>query len=744
MDNITFSLDIGTRKIAAFLTRQQNNGIEIVDTVINVHKNRAVRAGQIQDIEEVSRLVNDVKRYLEKNNNIELKKVSTAIAGRNLKCFRSEGYLKFENTREITNDDIRQAELSAIHSVISGMEESIEEYYFAGYTVIRYEIDNETIFQPAGHYAQGLKAELIATFLPRKVLESLFSVTRNIGLEISYLTLEPIAAAEAVLPANMRFIPIVLIDIGAGTSDIAVISKGSIQSFGMIPFAGDFITEGICTRLLVDFNEGERIKKDISSHSNTVDNNMNCYVDIFGKEQKIPANEMIEAILPFVKELAQKIAEEIKKLGFFYNENGSAADFAVVLVGGGSLTPKLNGELASALGIARERIGIRTPYMTNKYNYNMQLPGSNMQASNDSNTIAVLGPQTAVALGLASLSAQTQQISLIHITVNDKKVELINFQDSKLDVMSALMQTGISKQKIYGKPGLAISFTLNGELKTIKGHYPKPSQVFINNQTIELNTQLKEGDKITFIPAIDGENPAVNVSGILPDNQEVVLLINNIEKKINLPFDILINDNPANKDTNINDRDNVRIQTNHSFTSLLLSSGISMENFLENKITIDVMGQRIEKIERNHRLIYNGTPIENIDAIYSISVNPGDVIELKTLKSQLTIKDFIETPAQGRELKVKINGEEFTFPGSLGKILLNGKNVEEDAIVSDGDIVRAISGRDAEAALVDIFKYISVDPKDTIGKRLKLFVNQEEANFTTPLSEGAEVRVGFE
>lgn len=740
MDNTIFTIDIGTSKIAAFITKPVNNYIEISEYMIVKHNNRAVRAGQIHDIEKVAGAVSEIKNALEKKTGTELKKVSTAIAGRNLKCFRSTAATKFDVFKEITHEDIKQTELSAIQSVISSIEHEINDYYFIGSTVIKWEVDNDIITHPIGHQAYELKVEIITTFLPRKVLESLFSVLKKAKLEISYLTLEPIAAAEAVLPKNLRNIPIILIDIGAGTSDIAVISKGSIQSFGMIPVAGDSITECICSELLVEFSEAERVKNELGYIFQQYPENVNSksitFKDIFGKEHTKNATDIFYRIQPSINQLAQSITEEIQNLGYFKDK--FTQNYGIVLVGGGSLTPRLDQEIASIFKIPAERIGRRTPSMVNKFTLASSIsPEIKLQEN-------IFNPQTSVSFGLSSLTVESPSIAFIHIMVNDKKFELLNFQGSQLNVFNALVLAGLSKQKIYGRPGLAKTFTLNGELKAIKGEPPKPAVVSIDNNPVDLDTQLKEGDRIGFVPAVDGMDASAKIGDIIPPVEEFTFIKDGIANSLKFPFDIFIKDKPVSLNREIRDRDDVRMIINHSLKSILASNSINLESLAENKITLDVNGNILEDKIKNYLIKHNNRIIENLESIDKITVNPGDIVEFKYQEPDLKISDFISVPESGRELKVMINGEEFVFPGSTGKILLNGKIVDKNEKINDGDIIRTVTGRDAEAALVDIFKYISVDPKDTLGKRLKLFVNQQEANFTTPLTEGADVKVCFE
>jgi len=97
---------------------------------------------------------------------------------------------------------------------------------------------------------EGLKGgkasvKVVATFLPSHVVEAMLSVLRKVNLTITHLTLEPIAAVNITVPEDLRILNIALVDVGAGTSDIAISKEGTIIAYGMVPLAGDEITEAI-------------------------------------------------------------------------------------------------------------------------------------------------------------------------------------------------------------------------------------------------------------------------------------------------------------------------------------------------------------------------------------------------------------------------------------------------------------------------------------------------------------------
>ena len=122
-----------------------------------------------------------------------------------------------------------------------------------GYTVSGYLLDRYPLTTLKGHTGQQLEADVVATFLPSEVVESLYAVMEAAGLEVASLTLEPIAALNAVIPAELRLLNLVLCDIGAGTSDIAVCRDGAVVGYTMATIAGDEITEALMRQYLVDF-----------------------------------------------------------------------------------------------------------------------------------------------------------------------------------------------------------------------------------------------------------------------------------------------------------------------------------------------------------------------------------------------------------------------------------------------------------------------------------------------------------
>jgi cell division ATPase FtsA len=542
----------------------------------------------------------------------------------------------------------------------------------------------------------------------------MFEVCSKSGMEIDYLTLEPIAALESTLSQGMRSLDTVLVDIGAGTSDIAIVARGRVEAYGMVPMAGDSLTDALCSELLIDFNEAERIKRQIGNPELLSQNTSVDFNDIFGRRQQRPARELFAKLRPAVTALAERISDEIKRLLPSHSEN-----LAMILVGGGSLTPMLEQDLASATCIAPARVGKRAVAMNRDV---------------EDLTGLVSGPDAATVAGIAMLVARRTGLSLTHLTLNEKRITMVNARRNPT-VLSVLLSNGLGIRQIYGRPGMAKTITLNGALVTLKGEMPVPATVELNGNKASFDTQVKEGDKIVFFPAIDGADASKKICEVLPAG---AITFNG--EKCQMPMRVTIDEKPVSLDAAVYDRAAINYEVIANMKGALEFFGIDGALADEKGITVEVNGQYVTLRSNRYALKHNNV---SVDINKEVPIVAGDVIEFKLLDPQWKIEDIVSPPASGNDLHVKINGEERVIPGRKGTILQNGKEVLPDQLLKDGDIIRTIPGKDSCAVMVDVFRYIAVDPSAQAGKRLRLLLNNHESQFTTPLFEGADIKVLF-
>lgn len=351
MSSKLFALDIGTRSVVGIILEENNDHYHVADILVKEHKERAMVDGQIHNVLFVAQLINEIKTELEMKHG-PLTKVSVAAAGRALKTEQASITIPIKNRPIFTEEDISRLELQAVQTAQQQLLQHKEDaktshYYCVGYSVLFYRLDGEEIGSLLDQQGDEAAIEVIATFLPRVVVESLLAALKRADLEMEALTLEPIAAINVLIPPTMRRLNVALVDIGAGTSDIAITDKSTVVAYGMVPTAGDEITEALSDYYLLDFPIAEAAKRQMHKEEQIL------IQDILGFDQYFPREEVLQAIYPAIENLATSIGEEILRL------NSGQAPKAVMLVGGGSLTPHLTDELGKMLNLPANRVAVR-------------------------------------------------------------------------------------------------------------------------------------------------------------------------------------------------------------------------------------------------------------------------------------------------------------------------------------------------------------------------------------------------
>ncbi|MDI3477069.1 MAG: hypothetical protein PWQ59_594, partial [Thermoanaerobacterium sp.] len=229
-DNLIFSLDIGTRVVVGIVGVAENDKLKILAVEQMEHSDRVMFDGQIHDIEKVSSVACKIKEKLEKKLGVSLKNVSLAAAGRSLKTKIVRVEKSIDENYIIKDSDIDNLVLSALNTAKEEIshEGYTVKYHMVGYSITSFYLDGLPITNLKDHTGREISVEIIATFLPYDVVESLYSVAKKADLNVTYLTLEPIAAIGVAIMPQIRMLNIALIDIGAGTSDIAISKEGNI------------------------------------------------------------------------------------------------------------------------------------------------------------------------------------------------------------------------------------------------------------------------------------------------------------------------------------------------------------------------------------------------------------------------------------------------------------------------------------------------------------------------------------
>ena len=495
---LIYALDIGTRSIIGVAGRVMDERLEVLAIEKEEHGRRAMLDGQIEDIDQVAKVARRVTERMEAKLGCKLSRVCVAAAGRALRTEKGHYAMELPQVTRIGSDVISQLESGAVadaESHLSDEQDPQRRSYLVGYTVSGYLLDRYPLATLKDHNGQQLEAEVVATFLPSEVVESLYTVMEAAGLEVASLTLEPIAALNAVIPADLRLLNLVLADIGAGTTDIAICRDGAVVGYTMATTAGDEITETLMRRFLIDFTTAERMKMQASEP--TV-----AYRDVLGFEQSVTGSEIQQTLQGAAKALAQEIAQRVTGI------NG-APPSAMFLAGGGSKLLGLKELVAEALGMDQRRVA---------------LAGNNYDISAFSREYELNDPEYATPLGIA-VSAGLGLISdSYRIMLNGKPAKL--FRSGALTVLDLLMMNGYSSADLVGRTGRSLSVTVDGQRLTFRGESATPCVLRRNGADTTPSALVYAGDSIEFTPAVPGASAQRTPADLLGVDYAGGVLIN--------------------------------------------------------------------------------------------------------------------------------------------------------------------------------------------------------------------------
>lgn len=415
--------------------------------------------------------------------------------------------------------------------------ESNIQFYCVGNTPIKYKLNEFDITNLEGHKANKIAVELIATFLPDEVVDGLYEAVEYAGLQVASLTLEPIAAMNIAIPQQYRLLNIGLIDVGAGTSDICLTKDGSIIAYGMIPLAGDEITEVIAKNYLVDFNTAEKIKMAASSDEPVV------FKDIMGLEQTISVDEILKIADNSVDTMAKNTADKIIEL------NGGKPVNAVFVVGGGGKITGYTDKIADYLGIARQRVAVRGPEVLTTVDFMVD------NFKKDSLYVTPIGICT---------NYYTQKNNFIFVNVNNERIKL--YDNSHLTVVDAVMQIGFPNERLFPRRGKELEFTVNGKTHLVRGTPGEGAIVTLNGKPANLNSEIEQNDIIEVTESTIGEPAKMSVGQLDEYKSTIEFIVNG--KNILCPKFAYVNGELRSEFYDIESGDDIRMENYYTVKQL--------------------------------------------------------------------------------------------------------------------------------------------------------------------------------
>lgn len=498
-DDFVFGLDIGTRNVVGTVGYMKNGRFQAAAIVSKEHETRAMLDGQIHDINKVGDTIRVVKHELEAITGKKLKEVCIAAAGRVLRTVQVHEDVEFEGEVRVNSENIYSLELIAVEKAHKELSLKAEKYkfYCVGYTPVRYYLNDYAINNLEGHKAEKIGIDLLATFLPEEVVDGLYAAVDYAGLTVANLTLEPIAAMNVAIPEQYRLLNIALVDVGAGTSDICLTKDGSIAAYGMIPAAGDELTEIIAKEYLVDFASAEKIKL-AAGKKKTI-----TYKDIMGISHKLPAADVHKLLDTQLTKIADDIADKICEL------NGDKPVSAVFVVGGGGKFPGFTDKIADRLKIAHERVAVR---------------GEEVLTSIDFITEDVRKDALLVTPIGICINYYNQKNNFIFAAVNGERVKL--YDNNHLSIVDAVIQSGMPNESIFPRRGKELSFTVNGKPRLVRGSTGDAAVILLNGRESSMNARIAHNDQIEIRESTAGEPGHITIDELEEYKSTVNFIVN--------------------------------------------------------------------------------------------------------------------------------------------------------------------------------------------------------------------------
>ena len=706
MASTLFALDIGTRSVVGIILKETDDAYHVADIVSIEHKERSMIDGQIHNILSVANVIIEIKALLEAKYG-PLKRVSVAAAGRALITIKGSVTIDISKESLISTEDVNRLELLAVQEAQQQLKTAQssptnDQYYCVGYSVLHYKLEDQIIGNLIDQTGDSASVDVIATFLPQVVVESLLAALKRAGLEMEALTLEPIAAIQVLVPQSMRRLNIALVDIGAGTSDIAITDNDTIIAYGMVPAAGDEITEALSSEYLLDFPIAEQLKRKLTNSEEVT------ITDILGFEQIIPSEEVTSTLRPTIQRIAKLIADEILRL------NNSKSPKAVILVGGGSMTPKLSKEISTHLALPDTRVAIRGLEALSNITFNSDVGTS---------------PDLVTPIGIA-IAAKRAPIQYMSVSVNDLQVRL--FELKEMTVADALLASNISARKLYGKPGQGITISFNGKDIVIPGEHGKPSTILLNGEPASSKNIVAENDIIKIILGEDGRDASATVQDLAEDMDTIHVTIDG--NPIVLEPKILINGKPQKMDTMIKDRDIVIVS--HDQT---LGSALKKNNYIEQTFIVHV-NRRPLKLHKWETLYFIGKIPAKLT--YKLCHNDNVTIRKSPLPTIADIADQADIKIS-QKINVIFNGENVTIHKTLQNITINGKRADASSIVRSNDQIDFTTISKKPIVFSDIFAFTDYSLPSDIAGTYQILRNGTLIGFSDSIFGGDHLEIVF-
>ena len=307
-------LDIGTTKVTAIVSEVTEEGrLDVIG--IGSTESKGLRKGMVINLEQT---VESIKRVIEEAElmaGVEIDRAHVGLAGAHIKGFNSRAVVAITNrNREITREDIFRA-IDAAKAIPLPADREIvhvipQEFVVDGH---------DGIYDPTGMTGSRLEANVHIITAGTTATQNIVTCVNRAGLEVAQTVLEQLAAAEAVITQDEKELGVALVDIGGGTTDLAIFDKGTIWHTSVLPTGGDHFTNDVAVGLRTPILEAEKIKKKYGCALSTMvsDEDTIEVPSVGGRKPRILSRQILSDIIqPRSEEVCHIIYDEIRRAGY--------------------------------------------------------------------------------------------------------------------------------------------------------------------------------------------------------------------------------------------------------------------------------------------------------------------------------------------------------------------------------------------------------------------------------------------
>lgn len=695
-DDFVFGLDIGTRSIVGTVGYRQPDGHFVVVAQAAVqHETRAMLDGQIHDIGKVADTIRSVSDQLEQLTGKKLNNVCIAAAGRVLKTVEQEAEVTFTTETVVTTEHVYSLDMLAVekaHETLRQSDNSGLKYYCVGYSVMRYYQNDYPITNLEGHKCSKIRTELIATFLPEEVVDGLYAAVERAGLHVENLTLEPIAAINIAIPERFRLLNIALVDVGAGTSDISITKDGSIIAYGMIPAAGDELTECIAKHYLVDFQEADRMKCE-STEQEEVE-----FQDIMGLPMTVKSSDIAEVVRENVQSTTKQVAEKIIEL------NGDKSVSAVFVVGGGGKITGFTECLAEYLGVAKERVALRGSEVLREVTFLRQ------DLEIDSLLVTPIG---------ICMNYYEQRNNFVFVSVNGERIKL--YDKGNLTVLDAALQKGLTNDKVFPQRGDAVAYYVQGNLRMQRGEPGESAVIRVNGEEASIATPIHQNDVIEIEVSTKGKPGSIEIQALPEYKSAISFYVNGT--KVDCPCFVSANGQLVSAYYEIQNEDKIEILPYYTLEQLLDFMDIAAEGeVLVNHVPANLQTKVYENFSVDCQIT---DKFHETEAAPQESMGSSDMTAIERSHEPMSVGDTTDE-SQSSET---VNTENITDEQKSQSF-----DPEKDFAITVNGEPYALRGK-THYILVDVLDIYPIDTSKAHGDYMEIKINGMDAEFSQPLAE---------